>query len=162
MLKSGLIWGMLLIAPISNACELYGNDSASQSVMFGQQTGVCFSLLDGIGYTAKSIDSISEFIGEESSTDYSQYWSEWLLNSDTNPIVTQSLASNYIGLGVWVPSELEDQMSQMDTEEWIKSHGLQLSLGFGDMNSGQPRMRLDYRWHEQRDGDVMMQVEVPF
>lgn len=160
MSKGGLIWGALLLSSISNACEMYGKDSTSQSVMLGQQ-GVCFSILDGISYTAKSIDTISEYMVEKP-TDYSAYWSNWLLNNDSNPILTQSLASNYIGLGVWVPSELEDQLASMDTEQWIKSHGLQLSLGFGDMNSGQPRMRFDYRWHDERDGDVMMQVEVPF
>jgi len=160
MSKSGLIWGTLLLSSVSNACEMYGSSSSSQSVMLGQP-GVCFSILDGIGYTAKSIDSISSYMAEES-TDYSTYWSEWLLQNDSNPILTKSLSSNYIGLGVWVPSELEDQLSSMDTEEWIKSHGLQLSLGFGDMNTGEPRMRFDYRWHEERNGDVMMQVEVPF
>ncbi|MFM2587978.1 hypothetical protein [Vibrio sp. TBV020] len=160
MSKYGLIWGTLLLSSVSNACEMYGRDSTSQSVMLGQQ-GVCFSILDGIGYTAKSIDSISEYMVDDS-TDYSAYWSEWLLNNDSNPILSKSLASNYIGVGVWVPSELEDQLSSMDTEQWIKSHGLQLSLGFGDMNTGQPRMRVDYRWHDERDGDVMMQVEVPF
>ncbi|RTZ18224.1 hypothetical protein EJ063_05405 [Vibrio aquaticus] len=159
MSKYGLIWGTLLMSSFSNACEMYGKESASQSVVVDQ--GVCFSFMDSIGYTAKSIDTISHYVLEES-TDYASYWSDWLLDNEASPILSKSLASNYIGLGVWVPSELEDELASMDTEEWIRSHGLQLSLGFGDMNTGQPRMRVDYRWHDQREGDVMMQVEVPF
>lgn len=159
MSKYGLIWGTLLMSSFSNACEMYGKGSTSQSVVVDQ--GVCFSFTDGISYTAQSIDTISHYVLEDS-TDYSSYWSDWLLDNDASPIFSKSLASNYIGLGVWVPSELEDELASMDTEEWIRSHGLQLSLGFGDMNTGQPRMRVDYRWHDQREGDVMMQVELPF
>jgi hypothetical protein len=65
-------------------------------------------------------------------------------------------------VGVWVPNELKDDLAEMDTEQWLMSHGLQLSLGFGDKTSGKPRMRFDYRWHDRYDGDMMVQVELPF
>ncbi|MCV5991403.1 hypothetical protein OFO94_35620, partial [Escherichia coli] len=66
------------------------------------------------------------------------------------------------GLGFWMPEELRDEESKMDTEEWLRSHGLMFSVGFGDKSDGQPRMRFDYRWHEYYDADWMMQIEVPF
>ena len=42
------------------------------------------------------------------------------------------------------------------------SHGLKLSLGFGQKKAGEPRVRLDYRWHEVYQADWFMQIEVPF
>lgn len=158
MSRVGLIIGALVMSPISTGCELY---SAKQSVMFDNSHGLCISLLDGVEYTAQSLAAFADLAINEKK-DYSAYWSDWIMSDDDNPLLSRSLAANYIGVGVWVPSELEDQMETMNAEEWLKSHGLLLSLGFGDMDSGKPRMRLDYRWHEKYDGDVMMQVEVPF
>ncbi len=144
------------------ACEMYQTNAPQESVLFHSPSGVCFSLLEGIEYTANKIDQLYDFVSDEKKPDYTSYWEDWVLQSETNPILTQSLASNYVGVGVWVPSELENRLHSMDTEEWIMSHGLQLSLGFGSKSSGEPRMRLDYRWHDRYDGDVMMQIELPF
>ena len=35
----------------------------------------------------------------------------------------------------------------MDLDEWLKSHGVALSLAFGDKHSGLPRLRLDHHLH---------------
>jgi len=158
MSKVGLIAAALLMPSVAFGCDMY---STTQSVMLGKTHGVCFSLLDSLEYTTQSLKSFSDLAISEKN-DYSEYWADWNMSEDDNPILSRSLASNYVGLGVWVPSELEQQLDAMDTEEWLKSHGLLVSFGFGDMDSGKPRMRLDYRWHEKYDGDVMMQVELPF
>lgn len=158
MSKLGLIALTLFSSSASARCEIY---SSTQSVMFGKTQGLCVSLLQGIEYTTKSLDSFNDLTTSDKQ-DYSEYWADWSMSEDINPILSRSLASNYVGIGVWVPSELEKQLESMNAEEWLKSHGLLLSFGFGDMNSGKPRMRLDYRWHEKYDGDVVMQVELPF
>ncbi len=158
MLKVGFIALALLSTSASAGCDLY---STNQSVMFGKSKGFCVSLLEGVEYTKKSLNSFKNLTLNDKQ-DYSQYWADWSMSENDNPILSRSLASNYLGVGVWVPSELENQMDTMNAEEWLKSHGLLVSLGFGDMNSGKPRMRLDYRWHEKYDGDVVMQVELPF
>ena len=157
---------LILLASLASstigACELYSSGYQSDSVLFHSSQGVCFSLLDGIQYTAEKLDAFDDWVSEEQSPDYSSYWSDWVLQTETSPILSQSLASNYIGIGVWVPSELEDQINVSDTENWIMSHGLQLSLGFGDKKPGEPRLRLDYRWHDDYERDVIMQLELPF
>lgn len=92
------------------------------------------------------------------------YWKGWLVNdkNDSNPIVTQQLDHSYLGLGLWVPSALVERERDMDTEEWLINHGLKFSLGFGERESGEPRVRFDYRWHEEYQADWFMQIEVPF
>lgn len=142
------------------ACELYSPDSANESILFHSPESVCFSLVDGIEYDAEKSNAEYAFTPQTSDYD-ADYWSDWVLKSETNPIVTQALASNYLGIGIWVPQELEKQLDYMETEDWILSHGLQFSLGFGQRNSGYPRMRLDYRWHETFDSDWMMLIELP-
>ncbi|KJY93761.1 hypothetical protein TW84_02510 [Vibrio neptunius] len=156
---------ILMIGVVSSsagACELYNTGYSSDSVLFHSSRGICFSLLDGIQYTANKLDAFDEWISEERSTDYSSYWADWVLQTETSPILSQSLASNYIGIGVWVPSELEDKINVAETEDWIMSHGLQLSVGFGEKKPGEPRLRLDYRWHDDYERDVIMQLELPF
>ena len=98
--------------------------------------------------------------GEPEST--ADYWSDWVIQIKDAPLLTQSLESNYVGLGMWFPEDLEDDQYDMSPEEWLMNHGLQLSIGFGDKVEGQPRMRFDYRWHDSRHADLMMQVELPF
>ena len=162
MSKVQLMTLLAVFSGSAGACEMYQPDLSNESVLFHSSNGICFSLLEGIEYTATKVDELYDFVSQADSAQETDYWSNWVLQSETNPILTQSLASNYIGLGIWVPSELEGRLQHMDAEEWILSHGVQLSLGFGTKASGEPRMRLDYRWHDRYDGDVMMQVELPF
>lgn len=92
------------------------------------------------------------------------YWQGWLVNdeNDSNPFLTQQLEHSYLGLGVWVPSELVAQDRDMTTEDWLINHGVKFSVGFGERIPGAPRVRFDYRWHEVYQADWFMQVEVPF
>lgn len=162
MFGRGMIGVLLSFSPLAVACEFYENEVTSESLMFDDYFQSC-------SYSAYDFESIDDrfsgiLIGLslDEATDHASYWSDWLNGHDTNPMISNGLSAKYIGVGVWVPSELEEQMNDMDAEEWIRSHGVQLSLGFGDMGTGYPRMRIDYRWHEQYDGDFMMQVEMPF
>ncbi|WP_417801488.1 hypothetical protein [Vibrio europaeus] len=161
MLKRGMICVMLSFSPLAAACELYQEGISAHSLMFEGSSPVCTTIFDlEIDGTVTNEAFVDLTLAEK--TDHSSYWSDWLLGNETNPLISNNASSNYFGVGVWVPNELEDQLKEMNTENWIRSHGVQLSLGFGDMDAGTPRMRLDYRWHEQYDGDFMMQVEVPF
>ncbi|MCG9578857.1 hypothetical protein L1D14_21845 [Vibrio tubiashii] len=152
---------MLSFSPLAAACELYQEGVSAHSLMFEGSSPTCTTIFDlEIDDTVTNEAFVDLTLAEK--TAHSSYWSDWLLGNETNPLISNSASSNYFGVGVWVPNELEDQLKEMNTENWIRSHGVQLSLGFGDMDAGTPRMRLDYRWHEQYDGDFMMQVEVPF
>ncbi len=156
------------------ACELYqpsqthlatnGQVDANRpdSVLFHSPQGVCFSLVDGLDYNPNKAQKADALLDEGEDTSSKGYWSDWILNTESNPVITQTLASSYFGIGVWMPSDLESNFDFDHAEDWIRNHGLQFSLGFGDRRPGEPRMRIDYRWHEIYDGDVMMQIELPF
>jgi hypothetical protein len=116
------------------------------------------SSIESFGQRMLEISGLSD--EEPEST--ADYWSDWVIQNKDTPLLTQSLESNYVGLGMWFPEDLEDEQYDMSTEEWLMNHGLQLSIGFGEKVDGQPRMRFDYRWHDSRDADLMMQVELPF
>lgn len=159
----GFCFGAMAFA--SQACDLYDysyeeKNKPSNSLMFHSAQGLCFSMLDGIEYTVKALDDL-EFYLDDDSRDYASYWDDWVLKSASNPILSRHLSSNYFGIGVWMPSELEEKMATMSMDEWLRNHGLQFSVGFGDKKAGEPRMRLDYRWHDDYEGDVMMTIEVP-
>ncbi|WP_084659653.1 hypothetical protein [Vibrio sonorensis] len=90
----------------------------------------------------------AEFHLDNQSVDYSSYWGSWLVDTGSEPLLSQSYHSNYFGVGIWMPEDLSEESAHMNTKEWLENQGLQFSLGFGDLNSGEPRLRLDYRWHE--------------
>ncbi|MCK6264274.1 hypothetical protein KP803_13420 [Vibrio sp. ZSDE26] len=164
-LKTAVL-SLLVIAPFGvNACDLFESSPNYRvdSIVLSDSSnnGVCFSVDETVNYARKQWVALSHVFDEEPTT-IGSYWDDWVLESASDPMLTQSISSNYFGLGIWMPQVLEDQVSSMSTEEWLMSHGVQFSVGFGDKKSGQPRMRLDYRWHDKYDGDVMMQVEVPF
>ena len=92
----------------------------------------------------------------------SNYWSDWVLKTESNPVLTQNFADNYFGVGWWSPEDNVLQGDEQTTEEWLMNHGLMFSVGFGDKTIGQPRFRLDYLWHDEDQDNVMMQIEVPF
>jgi hypothetical protein len=56
----------------------------------------------------------------------------------------------------------EEKYDDMTYSERLEATGLMFSLGLGERKEDEPRMRIDYRWHNQQPGDVMLQVEVPF
>ncbi|YCO01662.1 hypothetical protein ACB087_01825 [Vibrio sp. VNB-15] len=150
---------LLVATQASSAC----NYLSDRSVVFADNTmPICEDIFDSVGVL--SVDTLDWYETEERARDVptESYWDEWAIKPDDTPLLTQSVENNYFGLGVWMPEELRDDESKMTTEEWLKSHGLMFSVGFGDKNDGEPRMRFDYRWHEYYDADWMMQIEVPF
>lgn len=155
----------LSLLPFSTlACDLFSStyDKDTHSVMYTSQAGLCVSMLDTYNFARTQLVSLNLVESDPTQVFDGDYWSEWSFDQIDDPFITQNLASNYFGLGVWLPSDLAENVSTMSTDEWLRSHGLQFSVGFGDKKLGEPRMRLDYRWHEDYDGDIMMQVEVPF
>jgi len=94
--------------------------------------------------------------------DYSTYWSDWVLKTESNPFLSQHYSNSYFGIGVWDPSEFDEDNEELSTQDWIMNHGLQFSVGFGEKKAGEPRFRLDYQWHDEEQDNLMMQVEVPF
>ncbi|MFA0521767.1 hypothetical protein AB4501_32930, partial [Vibrio sp. 10N.222.55.E8] len=114
--------------------------------------------IESLGQRIMEISGLSD----EQPKSQSDYWSDWVLQSEDVPLLTQNIESSYIGLGTWFPEDLADEVADMSTEEWLLNHGLLLSIGFGEKVEGQPRIRFDYRWHESREADLMMQIELPF
>ncbi|MGR5067723.1 MULTISPECIES: hypothetical protein [Vibrio] len=149
---------LLVATQASSAC----NYLSDRSVVFVNNTmPVCEDVFDSVGVL--SVDTLSwyeEIKVTDELTD--NYWDEWAIKSLDTPLLTKNHKNNYFGLGVWMPEELQGDENKMTTEEWLRSHGLMFSVGFGDKNDGEPRMRFDYRWHEYYDADWMMQIEVPF
>lgn len=92
------------------------------------------------------------------------FWDNWAREFDS-PFLSSTVSSSFYGLGVWMPEKFaEDDLLDVDEiKELIKKYGLQMSFGIGGANGQSPRLRLDYRWHEDRDlEDVFIQVEIPF
>ncbi|NOH95769.1 hypothetical protein [Vibrio sp. 99-70-13A1] len=152
---------LLLIASCMHAnasCMLFSD----QSVMLAQDEGLgCQEFSDSWDYIEQQVTSLGGLLDEDSEPT-EDYWSDWALKTKDAPILTQNISTNYFGLGMWLPEDLEETKNDMTTQEWLLNHGLQLSVGFGDKVNGQPRLRFDYRWHDERDANMMMQVELPF
>lgn len=149
-------YSVLLASQASAGCNYFSD----RSVVFADNTlPVCEETFDGVlSNSALNWDN-SAILLDSSEGDY---WQEWAFQSHDTKILTQSLKKNYFGLGVWMPEELLAEESKMTAEEWLLSHGVMFSVGFGDKRDGEPRMRLDYRWHEYYNADWMMQIELPF
>ncbi|KGY13218.1 hypothetical protein NM22_06980 [Vibrio tubiashii] len=156
--------GILLVAlssPLAVACEPISLEDSLSSLMSNSTDISCTAGFD-LEESNVFDESTALALSTDEKSEQNSYWSHWLNGEEGNPIVSNSAQFNHFGVGVWVPEDLEDQLRDMDTKHWIRSHGLQLSLGFGDKESAMPRMRFDYRWHQQYDGDFLVQLEVPF
>ncbi|MEZ9321507.1 hypothetical protein AB4161_14270 [Vibrio sp. 10N.286.51.E5] len=163
MLKSAIPATLIMAAcsmPAYAECDFFSLDSIMLTSDEDEDDNCLdFSTsIESFGQRMMEISGLSD--DEPESTP--DYWSDWVLQTKDSPLLTQSIESNYVGLGMWFPEDLEDEQYDMSTEEWLMNHGLQLSIGFGEKVEGQPRMRFDYRWHNSRDADLMMQVELPF
>lgn len=157
MLKRVTTASVLIAAfsmPANASCDLF----SEESIMLSKDE--CIGISDSFESFGREIITFGGLLDEE--PEPLDYWSEWALQTKDAPIITQSIASNYIGIGMWLPEDLEEDQNQMRPEEWLMNHGLQLSVGFGDKKNGEPRMRFDYRWHENQEPDLMMQIELPF
>lgn len=155
------VLAVTLGSPLAVACDSFPSDGEPSSLMSNSLDVSCISSFDLDAY--KVLDKPSTLsLSTQDKVEPASYWSNWLNGEEGNPLISNSASSNHFGVGVWVPEDLEEQLRDMDAKHWVQSHGLQLSLGFGDVESGMPRMRFDYRWHKQYDGDFLMQLEVPF
>lgn len=85
-----------------------------------------------------------------------------MLKSVEDPILTQHVKQGYFGLGFYRPHEFEGNDSDLSYEEWIRTHGVLLSVGIGTKKKNEPRLRLDYQWHDEFEDVVHIQVELPF
>ncbi|MGY0615009.1 hypothetical protein [Vibrio sp. FJH11] len=149
---------LFVVPQTSEACNYFSD----RSVVFADNTmPICEEMFDSV--SSLSADALNWHISDVALDGTTEnYWEEWAFKAHDTPLLTQNLEKNYFGLGLWMPEELVEEESKMSTEEWIRNQGLMFSIGFGDKGDGQPRMRVDYRWHEYYDADWMMQIEVPF
>ncbi|WP_299689747.1 hypothetical protein [uncultured Vibrio sp.] len=160
-LKSAIPATLLITAcsmPVSAECDFFSLDSI---MLTSKDESSCLDFSTSIESFGLRMLEITGFAEEEAASK-PDYWSDWALQSKDAPLLTRSSESNYVGLGMWFPEELEGEQYDMSAEEWLLNHGLQLSVGFGEKVDGQPRLRFDYRWHDSHDADLMMQVELPF
>ncbi len=149
---------LLVISQASAAC----NYISDRSVVFVDNTiPVCEDVFESASVLitdtlnwSTTPAALDESIGK--------YWEQWAFQKKETPILTKNLKKNHFGLGIWMPEDLMEEESKMNTEEWLLSHGLLFSVGFGNKGDGEPRMRFDYRWHDSYDADWMMQIELPF
>ncbi|MBD1558768.1 hypothetical protein HC752_17695 [Vibrio sp. S9_S30] len=125
-----------------------------------ERDSVCASIVRSFDVLTSSLTSVREFIIDPVSDD--NYWKEWTLKSGSDPLLYSSVESNYFGVGFWMPDEYESQFDDMTYSEKLQAAGLKFSLGLGERNDNEPRIRIDYRWHNQQPGDVTLQLEVPF
>ncbi|EGU41954.1 hypothetical protein VII00023_00055 [Vibrio ichthyoenteri ATCC 700023] len=159
--KSGLLIFGLFSAAV-NACN-ENNLSVSvstNSVENAVERSSCSPVVLGGSYPANPLTT--PFLLVKEKYDDSDYWSDWVLKTESNPVLTQNFSQSYFGVGWWSPKDAEPQEEDQTAEEWLMNHGLMFSVGFGDKAIGQPRFRLDYLWHDEFQDNLMMQVEVPF
>ncbi|MFV0448042.1 MAG: hypothetical protein ACK5MF_06220 [Vibrio sp.] len=154
---------LLLVSSLANACESFAYKDPSyepfETVELPESRMLCISFIHGVEYASNQLFELNFFKDKENISDY---WEQWGFEQEEEPFYTHKVAQSYIGVGVWMPTELLEEQAEMSTEEWLKSHGLLLSLGFGSKRKGEPRMRMDYRWHDDYQVDLMMHIEVPF
>ena len=87
------------------------------------------------------------------------YWLGWQSGQQVDPLLSHSLSSSHFGIGFWLYDENSDSN---ELSAIIKDYGIQVSVGLGKSEIGAPRVRLDYRWHEDYSGDIIMQLDLPF
>lgn len=99
-------------------------------------------------------------------TPYNDFWTAWGEELADSPWFTDQQATTYYGFGLWMPEKYkeDDVGSLSDASSWLLNHGLQMSVGFGDMGASTPRIRVDYRWHNDKhvDDGVSLQFHIPF
>jgi hypothetical protein len=154
---------LLLVSNLASACESFVYKEPShkpfETVELSDSRVLCISFIHGLEYASNKLFELDFFKDKEIINDY---WGQWGFEQEDEPLFTHKIAQSYIGVGVWMPTKLLKEQAEMTTEEWLKSHGLLLSLGLGSKKKGEPRMRMDYRWHEDYEVDLMMHIEVPF
>lgn len=90
------------------------------------------------------------------------FWDGWIGSSDS-PVLSSRSDRTFYGVGVWIPKKYQntDLVDFEDMQDWIKSHGLQMSFGLGGEDDRSARIRFDYRWHDDNLDDISLQIEIP-
>ncbi|WP_217557406.1 hypothetical protein [Vibrio metschnikovii] len=153
-----IVWGWLMLSSSVMDCSPYDGVEPSlsiRSVILIHQT-VCDEWREA-NYTGLTLS-----VNRSEKAD--DYWTGWVADGviKADPIVSSNYQQGYFGVSVWMPDELAEQEAEMTLEEWLKNHGVALSLAYGDKRNGLPRLRLDYRWHEMSQTDWFLQLEIPF
>ena len=120
----------------------------------------CPVVTDEISYNASGL----QVAWKQDKNSEASFWDNWAGYVDS-PVFSSQSDSTFYGLGIWIPEKYEDVevLTFEDMQEWIKSHGVQMSLGLGGEDGRSPRFRLDYRWHDDNNlDDFFLQVEIPF
>ncbi|MDV7103433.1 hypothetical protein R3X26_03325 [Vibrio sp. TH_r3] len=147
----------LFIAVKVHACDFFYASEMLQNT--SDPSLLCSQLIQA---DSLELDPLDYSFSSEQNQKNEDYWSNWAIEVEDSPFVTGQLNNNYLGVGIWTPSGFDDTDSEMEYRDWLLSHGLQFSVGLGEPNGQDPRMRVDYRWHKNQAADVMFQIELPF
>ena len=153
---------VVVTSPLTYAfCE--NNSNKSVVLKATEDESFCSIITKPINYISNQVVTLGGLIEQKDpiSSLQDSYWDEWLLNQESEPLLTGNIEKSYVGIGLWVPDEIARHKDEMSMQEWLMAQGLHLGVGFGEKGK-EPRLRLDYRWHQDHQGDMMMQVEVPF
>ncbi|MGR5094060.1 hypothetical protein ACPV5O_15465 [Vibrio maritimus] len=149
-------------SPIAYAlCESDSNKSVVLKTT--EDESFCSLITKPFSYIGNQVITLGGLIEPEKPTNSLQdsYWDQWLLTQESEPVLTGNYENNFVGIGLWAPEEIARRKDEMSMQEWLMAQGLHIGVGFGEKGK-EPRLRLDYRWHQDYQGDMMMQVEVPF
>nr|WP_086937931.1 hypothetical protein [Thaumasiovibrio occultus] len=89
------------------------------------------------------------------------FWQSWYNDSPTFSDTADN--GTHYGLSFIAPEEdINDRLRNDESiEKWLREHRLNMSVGLGDSEPDAPKMRLDYSWHEDDDGEILLQFQVP-
>jgi hypothetical protein len=156
---TGILTLSLMASPASACLK-----TSQESIVFLEPTqdSLCYEITNSVESLVNNLLSMIEPVDIFATNN--DYWSTWALQNEEDPmsIYTQQVSSHFIGFSVWQPIAYAEESSEMSYDEWIKSHGLQLSVGLGETKGKEPRMRIDYQWHDEHEDIMQFQVEVPF
>ncbi|GAD79808.1 hypothetical protein [Vibrio ezurae] len=144
------------MAGASEAC-VFDRDPTRTVVLVNSTLELCDDIITTVDELVDDL-LVTTHLKEESTT--LDYWSNWMLKNVDDPILTQRVEESFFGLGVFRPYEMTSNDDELSYEEWIKTYGVQLSVGIGEKDK--PRVRLDYQWHDQFEDVFHVQFEVPF
>ncbi|MCW8348901.1 hypothetical protein MD535_23185 [Vibrio sp. ZSDZ65] len=164
-MKAALCSIALLVVVSAPDARAFCEDEKPHSVVFKatEEESFCTLITKPFSYIGTQVVTLGGLLEPASPLDALQdsYWDEWLLNQESEPVLTGRYESSFVGIGLWAPADIARKKDEMSMQEWLMSQGLHFGVGFGEKGK-EPRLRLDYRWHEDYQGDMMMQVEVPF
>ncbi|WP_159064934.1 hypothetical protein [Thaumasiovibrio subtropicus] len=106
---------------------------------------------------------VFDYTGEYSGfvADQVGFWDSWITES---PFYASTLDDGtHYGFSLYLPEDAHDieQFSSDEIKNWIRQHGITMSLGLGPQQKGRPRFRIDYRWQQEEEGNVMIQMQLP-